>query len=86
MPKELGANLADKGVTAHFSADHVFNELWELDIDYLVAVGGSQGPLWESAGTIYVAERDRLGPRRIPLVIKPTHRKCAMCGAPGKDR
>jgi hypothetical protein len=56
-------------------ADYVFNELWKLDIDYLVAVDGSQGPLWESAGAIYVAERDRLGPRRIPLVIKPTHRK-----------
>jgi hypothetical protein len=37
-------------------------------------------------GTIYVAERDRLGPRRIPLVIKPTHRReCAMCGAPAID-
>ena len=38
-------------------------------------MGGSQEPLWESAETIYGEERDRLGPRRIPLVIKPTHRK-----------
>ena len=41
-------NLLDKGVTPHL-ADYVFNELWKLDIDYLLEVDGSQGPLWESA-------------------------------------
>ena len=38
----------DKGVTAAFFADHVFNELLDMDVDYLVAVAGGQGPLWEA--------------------------------------
>jgi hypothetical protein len=42
----------DKGVTPTFLADHIFNELLDLDIDYLIAVAGSQGPLWEAAATV----------------------------------